>query len=196
MCPDASPFAGLAFGMVGNHFPEAMDEAGGVAVHGLQVGFLGRQAVVHQDFAAATFAHDRKFHAFAESRAAIHGEGVRVENDASRCDVVVGDITVNVFDEAVVPHADIVERGVADARVARRSAGEGDCGAEGPDAVRAGEMNELQLPEVGVGGYGKLLPIFGHAALPLQLSDFCGGRRPVCLGGVSLFYHGVDCFCS
>ena len=142
---DVSPFAALAFGVARGHFPEVLRKRGIVAVHGLQVGFRGRETVVHDDFPSAAFAHDGEFHAVAERRASGHGKETGVQDDAFRSDVVVRDVVVHVFDEAVVPHGGVVERGVADARVPRHATGEREGPPERPDTVRPGEIHVFYL---------------------------------------------------
>ena len=129
---DASPFAALLFRILEGHPPDGLREARVVAVHGLHVGFLRREAVVHDDFPPAAFAHDGQLHAVAEGRAGGHGQHIGVQDDAFRPDVVVGDVVMDMFDEAVVAHGGVVERGVADARPARHASGKREDFPEAP----------------------------------------------------------------
>ena len=109
--------AGLPCGVVRNQPAEVLRQQGIVAVHGLHVRFLCRQAVVNEDVPSSAFAHDMEFRAVAEGGRAGRGNGVRMEDDAAWGDVVMGDIPVDVGYQAVVAHGGTVQRGMADARV-------------------------------------------------------------------------------
>ena len=185
---DASPFAALLFRILAGHPADGLREARVVAVHGLHVGFLRREAFVHDDFPPAAFAHDGQLHAVAERRAGGHGQYIGVQDDAFRPDVVVRDIAMDMFDEAVVAHGRVVERGMADARPARHAAGEGEVFSECPDAVRSGEMHVFHLPQVGAGTDFHPLPVFSRAALSFQLPGFVRCQLPVCRVVFSCFH--------
>ena len=131
--------AGLPCGVVRNQPAEVLRQQGIVAVHGLHVRFLCRQAVVNEDVPSSAFAHDMEFRAVAEGGRAGHGNGVRMEDDAARGDVVMGDIPVDVGYQTVVAHGGTVQRGMADTRMERDSARQRDGLLEIPDTVGAGK---------------------------------------------------------
>ena len=131
--------AGLPCGVVRNQPAEVLRKQGIVAVHGLHVRFLCRQAVVDEDVPSSAFAHDMEFRAVAEGGRAGHGNGVRMEDDAARGDVVMGDIPMDVGYQTVVAHGGTVQRGMADTRMERDSARQRDGLLEIPDTVGAGK---------------------------------------------------------
>ena len=178
--------AGLPCGVVRNQPAEVLRQQGIVAVHGLHVRFLCRQAVVDEDVPSSAFAHDMEFRTVAERGRAGHGNGVRMEDDALRGDVVMGDIPVDVGYQAVVAHGGTVQRGMADTRMERDSARQRDGLLEIPDTIGAGKMHVRQMVEVDIRVDFNELPVLGRAALLFQLSDFGGKQSPVCCVGMRL----------
>ena len=181
--------AGLPCGVVRNQPAEVLRKPGIVAVHGLHVRFLCRQAVVNEDVPSSAFAHDMEFRTVAEGRRAGHGNGVRMEDDAARGDVVMGDIPMDVGYQTVVAHGGTVQRGMADTRMERDSARQRDVLLEIPDTVGTGKMHVRQMAKVDIRMDFNQLPILGRAALQFQLPDFGGKQLPVCCVGMRLEFH-------
>ena len=178
--------AGLPCGVVRNQPAEVLRQQGIVAVHGLHVRFLCRQAVVNEDVPSSAFAHDMEFRTVPERRGAGHGNGVRMEDDAVWGDVVMGDIPMDVGYQTVVAHGGTVQRGMADTRMERDSARQRDGLLEIPDTVGAGKMHVRQMAKVDIRMDFNQLPVLGRAALLFQLSDFGGKQLPVCCVGMRL----------
>ncbi len=147
---------------------------------------MGGQAGEDGDFASSCFVEHADACAVAEGAAPFGDDEVGVLDETPRADVVVGDVVLDVFDEGVVSHGDVVQGGVPDAGADGYASGEGECMAECAEADVAGETDVRDAVRGESGHYGYIMPVVRRAALCREAVDFV-------LSQVSCF-HVVLCF--
>ena len=156
-------------GALGRKGFQALDEAWAVAVESLEVGLVGRHAVVDGHLAAARLVEHGHVDAITESRGAVAEDDVDVLDEAVVADVVVGYIVLDVLDTAVVADGHVVQRGVEDARVLVDAAGHVETLLEAADADVAREARVAYVLEALRISDLDALPVLGRTALLFQL---------------------------
>ena len=100
-------------GVIGYHLAQPADEVGAVAVHGHDVGQLGREPVVDGYLAAARLVEHRHLGVVAETALPFGEQQVYILYVAVVAYLIVGHIVGNVLDEAIVANRAVVQGDVA-----------------------------------------------------------------------------------
>ena len=143
-----------------------------MAVESLEVGLVGRHAVVDGHLAAARLVEHGHVDAVAERCRTIAEDDVHILDETVIADVVVGDIVLDVLDTAVITDGHIVERSMEDARVLVDAAGHVEALLETTDADITREASVADVFEALRVGNLYALPVLGRAALLLKLLYF------------------------
>ena len=137
-------------------------------VHCQHISHLSAQTVENLHFATAGFVEHRHLHAVSETAHSVVEHKVHILYIGIVADVVVGDVVGHVFDERIVAHRNVMQRGVAHARMLLQASGEGELLLEPAKGNLAGEMYIINIIE-GLRAFNlNRPPVFTAAAPALQ----------------------------
>ena len=137
-------------------------------VHSQHISHLSAQTVENFHLAPAGFVEHRHLHAVSETANTVVHNKVHILYIGIVADVVVGDVVGHVFDKRIVAHRNVMQRGIANARMLLQASGERELLLEPAKAHLAGEMYIINIIE-GLRGFNlNRSPVFTAAAPALQ----------------------------
>lgn len=158
-----------------DHLSEPFNEFGAVPVERYNIGKRCREPVIDRHFSAAGFVQHRDFYLISKLSPAIHQKKVEMLDETIISDRVVGDVSLDVFDQDVISQGAIVQRCMMEARVFLYASGQRKSFAKNPDLNSPRKVDVINLFEITfikLFRYEYFIPVFGFTLPGFQYFDF------------------------